>query len=262
MTDSSPNDDRERVIDLSVEVVGTPEEVWRAIATGGGISSWYVPTTVEERENGALTNRFGEGPDLQIPGRVAVWDPPHRVVFDDGAEGLAFEWLIEARAGGTCLVRLVNSGFVPGSPWDDQYDGMSQGWLLFLRNLQLHLAHFAGRTGCAMLPGAMWSEPRDLAFARLVRELGLPEHPISGSRFIATGDAPPLAGEVVTSESWRMAVLLDSPAPGTGILAAEGAGEQSGVSVWLYLYGDEAKSVIDRDASSWVAWLEARAPAP
>jgi uncharacterized protein YndB with AHSA1/START domain len=67
MTDSSPNDDRERVIDLSVEVVGTPEEVWRAIATGGGISSWYVPTTVEERENGALTNRFGEDRTCKSP---------------------------------------------------------------------------------------------------------------------------------------------------------------------------------------------------
>ena len=38
----------DRSIRLEVEVVGTPEEVWRAIATGAGISSWYVPHTVEE----------------------------------------------------------------------------------------------------------------------------------------------------------------------------------------------------------------------
>ena len=42
----------ERSIELEVEVQGTPEEVWRAIATGPGISSWYVPHVVEEREGG------------------------------------------------------------------------------------------------------------------------------------------------------------------------------------------------------------------
>ena len=51
-------DDDERSIELEIEVVGTPEEVWQAIATGPGISSWYVPHTVEEREGGAATARF------------------------------------------------------------------------------------------------------------------------------------------------------------------------------------------------------------
>ena len=71
---------RERVIDVSVEVVGTPEQVWAAIATGPGISSWFVPTTVEEQADGAITNRFGEGPEMLVPGRVAAWEPPARVV--------------------------------------------------------------------------------------------------------------------------------------------------------------------------------------
>ena len=101
-----------RSIDLQVEVEGTPEEVWKAIATGPGISSWYVPHTVEEREGGAATASFGPGPEMQIPGRVAAWEPPNRIVFDDGSDapGLAFEWLVEARDGGTCVVRLVNTG--------------------------------------------------------------------------------------------------------------------------------------------------------
>ncbi len=100
-----------RSIDLQVEVEGTPEEVWKAIATGPGISSWYVPHTVEEREGGAATASFGPGPEMQIPGRVAAWEPPNRIVFDDcsDAPGLAFEWLVEARDGGTCVVRLVNT---------------------------------------------------------------------------------------------------------------------------------------------------------
>ena len=143
-----------RTIDLSVEVDGTPEQVWTAIATGPGISSWFVPTTVEEQEGGRTTSIFGPGPDMTMPGRVVAWEPPHRVLFDGGedVEGLAFEWLVETRDGGSCVVRLVNSGFGSGGEWDAQYDGMEQGWRLFLKNLQLHLAHFRGQAGRAMLP--------------------------------------------------------------------------------------------------------------
>ena len=56
------SDDR-RSIELEVEVHGSPEEVWRAIATGPGISSWYVPHTVDEREGGAATASFGPAPE-------------------------------------------------------------------------------------------------------------------------------------------------------------------------------------------------------
>jgi uncharacterized protein YndB with AHSA1/START domain len=71
----------ERSIELEVVVQGTPEEVWRAIATGPGISSWYVPHVVEEREGGTAIASFGDAPEMQIPGRVAAWEPPrpHRV---------------------------------------------------------------------------------------------------------------------------------------------------------------------------------------
>jgi len=43
-----------RSIQVEIEVPGTPEEVWRAIATGPGISAWFVPTTSDEREGGQL----------------------------------------------------------------------------------------------------------------------------------------------------------------------------------------------------------------
>ena len=93
----------ERSIDLEVEVPGTPDEVWRAVATGPGISSWYVPHTVEERAGGAAMASFGPGPEMQIPGRVAVWEPPRRICFDggEGVDGLAFEWTVEPRGDGS-----------------------------------------------------------------------------------------------------------------------------------------------------------------
>jgi uncharacterized protein YndB with AHSA1/START domain len=252
-----------RVIDLSVEVVGTPEEVWRAIATGPGISSWYVPTTVDEREGGATTSRFGEGPEMLVPGRVVAWEPPRRVVFDggEGASPMAFEWLVEARGEGTCVVRLVNSGFA-GPEWDEQFDAMSDGWLLFLHNLQLHLTHFPGQVATAALPVAMWAGRRTAAWARLTAELGVPAAPVPGERIIvAAPDAPALAGTVVAADSWRLSAVLDRPAPGTLIVACEGAGESCSVAVWPYLYGEHAPALAAAEQRAWAAWLEARAPA-
>lgn len=246
-----------RVIDLSVEVVGSAEDVWEAIATGPGISSWFVPTTVEERQGGTTTSRFGEGPEMLIPGVVAAWEPPRRVLFEGagGDDGLAFEWLVEARDGGTCIVRLVNSGF-DGEQWDDQYDGMAQGWQLFLLNLQLHLRHFPGQAATAMIPGAMWAGPQERAWAALIEALGCPTQPVVGDRLeLGGGDAPHLAGTVVESDPWRLALLVDEPCPGTAFLAAEGHGEQAGVSVWQYLYGPDAAAIVTRDEPRWNAWL-------
>jgi hypothetical protein len=39
-----------RSVQVEVEVPGTPEEVWQAIATRPGILSWLMPTEFEVRE--------------------------------------------------------------------------------------------------------------------------------------------------------------------------------------------------------------------
>lgn len=250
-----------RAIELEVEVVGTPEEVWRAIATGPGISSWYVPHQVEERANGAAIASFGAGSEMDVPGRVAAWEPPHRVVFDggEGVDGLAFEWLVEARAGGICTVRLVNTGFGSGEPWDAQYDAMSEGWRLFLLNLQLHLAHFSGQTATAMLPSAHWDGPRSRTWTRLTDALGIGAASAVGSRVeIAAVGSPAMAGVVAAAESWRLALVLDQPAPGTAIVAVEGHGDQVAVSIWSYLYGPDGAAIAARDTPIWQQWLDDR----
>ena len=265
MTDDHKTDDTtdDRKIELEIEVPGTPEEVWRAIATGPGISSWYVPHVVEEREGGAASASFGPGPEMQVQGRVAAWDPPRRVVFDggEGVGGYAFEWLVEARDQGSCVVRLVNSGFGTGDDWDDQYDAMTEGWKLFLFNLKLHLEHFKGQTATASLPMTMWAEGPGGAWATLVPALGLPESMAVGDKVAVTApDAPPLAGTVVRSELGKLALLVDEPAPGTAFVAAESHGSVGcGVSVWMYLYGPEGAAAVERDEPRWRSWLDAHA---
>ncbi len=259
------SDDR-RSIELEVTVPGTPEAVWQAIATGPGITSWYVPHTIEEREGGATTSTFGSGPGMEIKGRVTSWEPPRRVVFegDEDVAGpitLAFEWLVEARDGGSCVVRLVNTGFGEGDEWDAMYDGMKDGWGLFLLNLRLHLENFAGQQATPMLPGAHWPGDRSSAFARLIDALGIAPESGVGDRVAVTADgAPPLAGRIVEMDDWRWALLLDEPAPGTAFLAAEGPlGDENTatVSVWAYLYGPDRNSLAERDEPQWTSWLAA-----
>lgn len=247
-----------RSLEFEVEVDGTPEEVWDAIATGPGISSWYVPHQVEQRPGGAALAAFGPEPEMQIPGIVAAFEPPDRIVFTGDERGgtLAFEWLVEARDGGSCVVRLVNTGFGEGDDWDAQYDGMADGWHLFLYNLQLHLRHFRGRHARAMLPMAVLPAPQDVAWTRLVQALGFPASPQVGERISTAGtDAPPLAGTVLHASSWRLAILLDEPAPGTAFVAAERMGDMTGASVWSYVYGDDRDAVVERDEPRWRDWL-------
>ena len=257
--------DEQRSIELEVEVPGRAEEVWRAVATGPGISSWYVPHTMEERAGGVATASFGPEPEMQVTGRVAVWEPPHRVVFDggEGVDGLAFEWTVELHGDDTCIVRLVNSGFGVGDDHDAQFEGMTEGWRLFMFNLRLHLEHFAGRTATAVLPMALWAGPREAAWEALSGGLGIPAALAAGDRIeVAAADAPDLAGTVVDVDPRWVALVVDRPAPGTAFLAVEGDGEAVTVSIWSYLYGPDGAAAAARDDPRWRQWLTDRAATP
>jgi uncharacterized protein YndB with AHSA1/START domain len=101
-----------RWVQVEVEVPGTPEEAWRAIATGPGVSSWFVPTEV--REDGTVVSDFGPG--MESVAKVTEWDPPRRFSAESqdlGPESpsVATEWVVEARSGDRCIVRVVHSLF-------------------------------------------------------------------------------------------------------------------------------------------------------
>lgn len=251
----------QRVIDLSIEVPGTPEQVWEAIATGPGITSWFVPHRVEEHEGGTVHIDFGFGEQLA---EVSAWEPPHRVVFSSsGDRALAYEWLVEARDGGSCVVRLVNSGFGPGEDWDADYDGMSAGWRIFLESLRLHLTHFPQQRARAIIPTRMVPGPHGPAFARLCAELGVPADLRAGDRFATSGAGVPTVTGTVQSRQELSAtttyfVVVDQPAPGTAFLTAEGAGDLVGISLYLYLYGPDAAALPDE----WTPFLAERFPQP
>jgi len=70
-----------RVVRVEVEVSGTPEEVWEAIATGPGLECWFVPAKVEGREGGTI--KTDHGPFGESTGTVTAWEPPHRFAYEE-----------------------------------------------------------------------------------------------------------------------------------------------------------------------------------
>jgi uncharacterized protein YndB with AHSA1/START domain len=259
MTDDS------RSIELEVEVPGTPEEVWAAVATGPGIGSWFVPSTVEEREGGETVSQFGPGESMTVRGRVRIWDPPHRVVFDGGDEGvgMAFEWLIEARDGGTCVVRLVNSGFGSGEEWNDQFDGLDAGWRMFLHNLGLHRRYFPGQVGVAVQPTGMAVVGLDEAWGILTAALGISPESSEGDRVAAGPDAPTaLAGTVERAAPRTLNLRIHEPGPGTAVVTVEGTDGQAAISVWFWLYGADAGDRAPAILEGWQGWLADLFPMP
>ena len=254
-----------RSIRLAVEVPGTAQEAWAAIATAAGISSWYVPHTLEERQGGMATARFGAGDEMLVPGRVAAWEPPRRIVFDGGeasGSAMTFQWTVQPVGDDRCEIELLNEGYGSGGEWDDQFAAMHDGWEMFLTNLRLHMENFRGRTAAPAIPSATWPVPRTEAWELLLEALGLPEVGPVGHRLdIGATDAPALAGTITEVAPFRISLLVERPAAGTGFITAEGTGGDTMLSVWTYLYGPRAEELAARDEARWNEWLRDHSPA-
>jgi uncharacterized protein YndB with AHSA1/START domain len=257
-----------RSVQVEVEVPGTPEEVWQAIATGAGISSWFVPSEVEEREGGTAVSHFGPGTSMDSVATITAWDPPHRFASESqdlgpNAPPVATEWIVEARSGGTCVVRVVHSLFASTEDWDNQLEGWEYGWPGFFRILRLYLTHFRGQRCSAMQLGGAAPEPKSEAWATLTGSLGL-AGATAGQRVHAPTGAPPLAGlvERVSDPPYPELLLrLDDPVPGIAHLFAMDMGGQVYLSIRLFLYGDQASVVVARDEPLWQAWMNEHFPA-
>lgn len=149
---------REFELRKAITLDATPEQVWEAIATGQGIDAWFMGVNqVEPREGGRTAMTIAGHTE---EGVVTTWEPPrrfaHRGGSPDDAQFMAFEWLIEGRDDGTCVLRLVQSG-VLGDDWDSEYDALTRGWDMYLHTLAQYLEHFRGRPAVpvmVMLPGA------------------------------------------------------------------------------------------------------------
>ena len=168
------------------DVNATVDEVWQAIATGPGIDSWFMGRN--EVANGMVRTVFG-GPWPEAP--ITVSDPGKRFAY--GAEPapdgrfVAFDFLIEGRAGGSTSLRLVTSGFLPGDDWAEEFEAMTKGGAMYFRTLIEYLNHFAGRTATPVTAFGPPVDDWDRAWARLGEELGLDRAAREGDRVTVDG---------------------------------------------------------------------------
>jgi len=257
-----------RSVQVEVEVPGTPEEVWRAIATGPGISSWFVPTRSDERQGGQMVCTFGPGMDC--PATITSWDAPKRFAAEatmgpPGSPTVATEWSVEARAGGTCLVRVVHSLFASTADWDDQLDGLEQGWPTYFRILRRYLETFKGMGSSAMQFIGFSTDSETKTWEKAGGELGLLEV-AAGQKWSAPDGFPRLSGVVDSlgqgMHSNTLLLRLDSPAPGTAYIGAFSCAGMVQVYMAVYLYGANAKAAVERDEPTWQTWMGERFPMP
>jgi hypothetical protein len=178
-----------------------------------------------------------------------------------GAAGnpVAYEWHVEARSGGTCIVRLVASGFLSEADWQAEYDSTAQGWKLFLNNLRLYLLHFAGQRCASMLVQQLSDVPPDETWRQLTGSLGLPEAPTVGQQ-VSASNGPTLSGRIERFQSRLMTLLLDAPARGIGVIGTESFGDKGFPMLYLYLFGPGAEEAIRRDQPTWGEWIQRTFP--
>ncbi len=113
-----------------IPLAATPEQVWEAIATGPGLTAWFMPMEVD--------------PDSSM---VTSWEPGRRLAIrtpsapDGSFQG--FEYRIEARGQGSTVLRFAHNGFT-SDDWGDEYEVVtSSGWDMYFHTLRQYLTHFA-----------------------------------------------------------------------------------------------------------------------
>jgi len=245
--------------EIEFEVPGSPDEVWQAIATPGGISSWMLPTDLEPREGGEVT--FHMGPGVASHGHVTAFEPSHRIVYEEdwatlvGQPGadvtpLVTEFLVEARSGGTCVVRVVTSAFGTGADWENEFWGeMATGWAPVLDNLRIYLTHFAGQHATATTSNATFTTTPVDAIDRVRAALGVGA---AGDRV----EAARIGGVVERASDQHFLVRLERPVGGLLSCFSFGADTSAVVHLSAYLYGPDGSAAADQLRPEWQSLLD------
>lgn len=255
-----------RSVQVEVEVQGTPEQVWQAIASGPGISAWFVPTKLEGRVGGSIALDFGGG--MVSSAAITQWQPPHRFVAEDstwlqGGPPVATEWIVEAKQGGTCLVRVVHSLFASTDDWDGQLESTESGWPGYFRVLRHYLAHHAGQPAASFVLMAPSPDDANSTWQKLGRALGVEVPAIGQPLRVAAGAAATIRGKVQAvdhvPQGKGVMVVVDEPAPGIVLASAMDCMGMRMATLQAFYYGPRAAAAAAHK-EHWQQWLNGMFP--
>jgi uncharacterized protein YndB with AHSA1/START domain len=154
-----------RKFETEIAIKAPVEAVWKALTDAEELACWFPQqATVTPGAGGKILLSWPGITDWHL--RIDEWKPNGhlRAVYDlqtdvmvksdapikleDSTRAkplpLAVDYFLEGRGGATVL-RLVHSGFGAGSPWDEEYDGISWGWRKELRSLRHYLEYHPGQ---------------------------------------------------------------------------------------------------------------------
>ena len=249
-----------RFVEVGARVPGATKAVWDAIATGPGVSAWFVPTEINVGPDGIPTgvvSHFGEGMDAVAT--VTGWEPPQvfSAVSDDFAPGgppMTTDWTVEPVGDGACIVRVRHSLAADTDEWDAYLEPVEDGWPAFLGILQAYLTDFAGQPHALVELSAM-TDDLTRGWARLAADLGLAGASV-GERRVSPPGSVELAGIVDRAPSdSELTLRIDAPGPGVAHLFALPLEEGALLSVRLYLYGDNAADTAAAIEPRWRSWM-------
>jgi hypothetical protein len=180
-----------------------------------------------------------------------------------GSPPIATEWSVEARGGGTCIVRIVHSLFASTDDWDNQLEATQSGWSGFLCTLRIYLKHFRGQRSAIMQFVAPVAGTEAEAWETLTAALRVKGLSV-GQRWTAPAGVPALSGvaEYVSQSPYDALLRFDKPGPGVAALGTFNLGGQSMVALNFYHYGDQATGTVARETPLWQAWIQERFPMP
>ena len=138
-----------------VRVNARPDRVFKALVTPSDICAWWSANTaiVFAEENGSWVASWGEdpdSPDYMTAAKLAVFEPPNRLVMTDfsyfSKEGplpfeakMETEFLIQEDNGGSVL-SVCQTGFPSDSTADEFFGGCQTGWRNTLTSMANHLS--------------------------------------------------------------------------------------------------------------------------
>lgn len=260
------NSDGPPQVKAEIEIDATPEAVWQAIASMQGMKAWFMgmECDFEGKVGGKVTTKMGG----QVIGQadIEAWDPPHKLVtrnpdpFGPGTPAMGYEWTIEAKDGGKCVLRMVQTLFSDDGSWDGQVGDTTEGWPAFFHVLRNYVErHSEQESGLAMAMGPAASNDRDDAFAKLTDAMGLGDLTEGATVSCNAEGAPAFSGTVEAvagGRAKRVMIRLEQPCPGTGWIGVAPMGGNLTAVLSLYYYGEGAAEAGARDGGQLNAWLQ------
>ena len=251
------HDGTQRSVRLAVEVPGTVGAVWKAVATGPGLTSWFLPTEVDGRIGGEVLFHFGPyGTDVC---EVTGWDPPRRFEFSVAQRDrtITHELVVVRLGPHRCRVEFCTAGFGTDESWDEEVEAMAKAWPVFLQNLVISLTYFADRACAMTIVNGSFTGDIDDAWALVRARLGIGD-PVVGERLTVSGDdRPRLVGKVARHQDQALVLVLEEPGPAVVVFGVQLMGDdQVHIGLYLYSYDDDPKAEVRVLGGTWQAWMD------